>query len=47
MHDYSKPEKQTGPAICRDHPFLQPSDQVHWFRRMLENQEVRAVLHLN
>ncbi len=34
-------------AIYRDHPFLQPSDQVHWFRRMLENQEVRAALRLN
>jgi RNA polymerase sigma factor (sigma-70 family) len=34
-------------AIYRDHPFLQPSDQVHWLRRMLESQEVRAALHLN
>lgn len=34
-------------AIYRDHPFLQPSDQVNCFRRMLENQEVRAALHLN
>ena len=33
-------------AIYRDHAFLQPSDQVHWLRRMLENQEVRAALHL-
>ncbi|MEX0641680.1 MAG: RNA polymerase sigma factor [Pirellulales bacterium] len=34
-------------AIYRDHPFLAPSDQVNWLRRMLENQEVRAALHLN
>ena len=34
-------------AIYRDHPFLQPSDQVHWLRVLLENQEVRAALHLN
>lgn len=33
-------------AIYRDHPFLQPSDQVNWFRRMLENQDVRAALHI-
>jgi RNA polymerase sigma factor (sigma-70 family) len=33
--------------IYRDHPFLQPSDQVNWLRRMLENQDVRAALHLN
>jgi RNA polymerase sigma factor (sigma-70 family) len=33
--------------IYRAHPFLQPSDQVHWLRRMLENQDVRAALHLN
>ncbi len=34
-------------AIYRDHPFLQPSDQVNWFRRMLENPAVCAALHLN
>lgn len=33
--------------IYRAHPFLQPSDQVHWLRRMLKNQDVRAALHLN
>jgi len=34
-------------AIYRDHPFLKPADQAGWLRRMLENQEVRAALHLN
>jgi RNA polymerase sigma factor (sigma-70 family) len=34
-------------AIYRDHPFLQPADQVHWLRRILESQEIRAALHLN
>ena len=34
-------------AIYRDHPFLHPSDQVNWFRRMVDSQEVRAALHLN
>jgi RNA polymerase sigma factor (sigma-70 family) len=34
-------------AIYRDHPFLQPADQVNWLRRMLENPEVRVALHLN
>jgi RNA polymerase sigma factor (sigma-70 family) len=34
-------------AIYREHPFLQPSDQINWFRRLLENQEVRAALHFN
>ena len=34
-------------AIYRDHPFLQPSDQVHWLRRMLETEDVRGALHLN
>jgi hypothetical protein len=34
-------------TIYRDHPFLQPAEQVDWLRRMLENQEVRAALHLN
>ena len=34
-------------AIFRDHPFLQPSDQIHWLRRILQSSEVRAALHLN
>jgi RNA polymerase sigma factor (sigma-70 family) len=34
-------------TIFRDHPFLQPANQVNWLRGMLENQEVRAALNLN
>ncbi|HEY3966950.1 MAG TPA: RNA polymerase sigma factor [Planctomycetaceae bacterium] len=34
-------------AIYRHHPFLQPSDQTTWLRRILENQQVRAAFHLN
>jgi RNA polymerase sigma factor (sigma-70 family) len=34
-------------AIYRDHPFLQPPDQTTWLRRILESQEMRALLHLN
>lgn len=34
-------------AIYHDHPFLQPSDQVSWLRRMLESEDVRGPLHLN
>ena len=34
-------------AIYRDHPFLQPADQVGWLRRMLESEDVRGALHLN
>lgn len=34
-------------AIYRDHPFLQPPDQVGWFRRMLESADLRQALHLN
>ena len=33
--------------IFRDHPFLQPSDQIDWLRRVLQNGDVRAALHLN
>jgi hypothetical protein len=33
-------------AIYRDHPFLQPADQVGWLRRMLETDEVRRALRL-
>jgi RNA polymerase sigma factor (sigma-70 family) len=34
-------------AVYRDHPFLQPSDEISWFRRMLESEDLRAALHLN
>lgn len=34
-------------AIYRDHPFLQPADQLAWVRRMLDSSTVRAALHLN
>lgn len=34
-------------AIYRDHPFLQPPDQVGWLRRMLESADLRQALHLN
>ena len=33
-------------AIYRDHPFLEPADQVLWLGRLLENEELRAALHL-
>jgi RNA polymerase sigma factor (sigma-70 family) len=33
--------------IFRDHPFLQPADQVDWHRRTLEGDDLRGVLHLN
>lgn len=32
--------------IYRDHPFLQPADQVAWLRRLLESEEVRGALDL-
>ena len=34
-------------AIYRDHPFLQPSDQAQWLRRILDRPDVRTTLHLN
>jgi RNA polymerase sigma factor (sigma-70 family) len=34
-------------AIFREHPFLQPQDQVEWLRRMLESQGLRETLRLN
>ncbi|WP_254509261.1 RNA polymerase sigma factor [Anatilimnocola floriformis] len=33
-------------AIYRDHPFLQPSDQVQSLRRILDRPDVRTALHL-
>ena len=34
-------------AIYRDHPFLQPSDQIHWLRRILDRPEIRMALRLS
>jgi RNA polymerase sigma factor (sigma-70 family) len=34
-------------ALYREHPFLQPADEIAWLRRILETREVRAALHLN
>jgi hypothetical protein len=34
-------------AIYRDHPFLQPADEIGWLRRILERPDVRGMLHLN
>jgi RNA polymerase sigma factor (sigma-70 family) len=33
--------------IFREHPFLQPSDQVNWLRRMLQSGDLGPALHLN
>jgi len=33
-------------AIYHDHPFLQPSEQVHWLRGVLDRPDVRTALHL-
>jgi RNA polymerase sigma factor (sigma-70 family) len=32
--------------LYRDHPFLQPADQVAWLRRLLQSEDVRGALHL-
>jgi RNA polymerase sigma factor (sigma-70 family) len=34
-------------ALYRDHPFLQPGDQIRWLRRILDRPDVRTALHLN
>ena len=34
-------------AVYRDHPFLEPADQVGWLRRMLDSEQVRGALRLN
>jgi RNA polymerase sigma factor (sigma-70 family) len=33
-------------ALYRDHPFLEPADQVTWLRQMLDSEQVRRVLGL-
>jgi RNA polymerase sigma factor (sigma-70 family) len=39
--------EQEHAAIYRDHPFLQPPDQVNWLRHMLESKQLRDALRLN
>lgn len=34
-------------SLFRDHPFLEPKDQIHWLRKMLEQRNFREALHLN
>jgi RNA polymerase sigma factor (sigma-70 family) len=34
-------------TIFRAHPFLEPSDQAQWLRKILDGPEVRSTLHLN
>jgi RNA polymerase sigma factor (sigma-70 family) len=34
-------------AIYREHPFLQPADEIQWLRRLLQRDDVRGALHLN
>ena len=34
-------------AVYRDHPFLQPADQVAWLRRLLQRENWRGALHLS
>lgn len=34
-------------TIFREQPFLEPSDQAQWLRRILDGPEVRSTLHLN
>lgn len=33
--------------LFRNHPFLQPADEIHWLRRILQRTDVREALHLN
>src|SRR5262249_35608798 len=33
--------------IYRDHPFLQPTDQAAWLRRVWQSEDVRGALHLS
>jgi RNA polymerase sigma factor (sigma-70 family) len=34
-------------AIFREHPFLEPKDQISWLRHLLENRDFAKALHLN
>ncbi|QDU24207.1 RNA polymerase sigma factor [Urbifossiella limnaea] len=34
-------------AVYRDHPFLEPPDQIDWLRRVFDRPDVRTALHLD
>lgn len=34
-------------ALFREHPFLEPRDQIHWLRKILDQGDFRKTLHLN
>lgn len=34
-------------AVYREHPFLEPPDQVEWVQRVLARSEIRTALHLD
>ena len=34
-------------AIFREHPFLEPKDQIGWLRRLLDRGDIGKALHLN
>ncbi len=39
--------EQQHAALFREHPFLEPRDQIHWLRRMLDKSGMRESLNLN
>lgn len=47
VHEVEDVVERQHAAIYGDHPFLQPTDQVGWLRRLLENEALRKTLHLN
>jgi hypothetical protein len=34
-------------GIYREHPFLQPADEIAWLRHMLQREDLRGSLHWN
>lgn len=47
VHEVEDVVERQHAAIYGEHPFLQPTDQVGWLRRLLENEAMRKRLHLN
>ncbi len=47
FHDIDDLVERQHVAIYRDHPFLQPADEIRWLRCILERPDVRGMLHLN
>lgn len=47
VRDIEDVVEQQHADLYREHPFLQPGDEIDWLRRMLQREDIRRTLRLN